>query len=461
MSRFSATSELPATIVEDAANLLQWMFNTEVNNADTFRPVAAIDVMQQFLIQRQVDTPLRTALGAMPNDQVGQLPVVLHRAAEDVARIQSLGVADPRSVIPASWDASARPVIPCGVDMIDHRMNGGSEAGETHVLLGPTGVGKTTLATDIVVSAGKRFHAEAVQGGALKAAIYISYEDIFESMSKRVIANAASIKRSNLDAMTSYHDLSRTGHVHAYERRLPGGNDVNPPGEYERLMAAKQWTDTHVQGLDFSGCHTPGAPIRGFGGLNEVRYAVDALADHTQVRPGLIMLDYAGLCVNRSLQRSSGDVARLQFMALRDFVARCTDTLTAKFQCPIWVLHQIKGAKVGGSPTAELDHSDAEGCSSFAANAWFAFVLSNKDKKTNTCLLRCTKSRRAESQADAICYINGDFCKLDDASHRFKIDKVTRRIVPNGDASQLSDNVPGVQPSPAMSMPSVDQDMGF
>ena len=102
-------------------------------------------------------------------------------------------------------------------------------------------------------------------------------------------------------------------------------------------------------------------------------------------------------------------------------------------------MHQLSGQANKKSPTAKMHHADAEGCASFAVNAWFAFCLGNKDQSTNTCLLAATKTRRGEGKDAVVCKIDGAFGQLVDADRQYAIDHVTNKIVKRYERDQFTE----------------------
>ena len=85
-------------------------------------------------------------------------------------------------------------LMPTGVPMLDASMSGGPEAGDVAVILGATGQGRTTLATQILVSAAKLASRSATpEAGKLQ--VYFACNEPILSHQKRVFANAARVKQ--------------------------------------------------------------------------------------------------------------------------------------------------------------------------------------------------------------------------------------------------------------------------
>ena len=211
--------------------------------------------------------------------------------------------------------------------------------------------------------------------------------------------------------------------------------------------ARRGWLNDYCEFADFSGRREAGSVVRGYGGIAEIRQYLDAVTQATGLPIGVVAIDWAGRCVRRYIAAKGGDIQRQQTSMLSEFVGSAFDQVAAPFNCPVFIMHQIKGAS-GKSPTKELTHHDAEGCSTFAVNAWFAFVLGNKDDITHTCLFQVTKTRRGEAASSQICQINGKFSEIIDANTRYKIDRLTHRIVPAEEAARVGQGAQSASPTP-------------
>lgn len=437
VSQMCTDSTVDQDTINKALSFLEWAYPPSFPDAELL-PIPAIDIVRCFLMERHVGTVLQASFqgGMLPDNAT--VPSIVEDAYAAVQRFNTIRAYSRRDPVPDEWEEVAMPTLSTGVDFLDARMGGGTEPREVHVILGPTGVGKTTLGMQITCAMARQNYLAVVNGtpGAeRKMHVFISYEDERRSMVIRALAYCARIDKSRLEHMRSYNELTRRGNLLLYERQMYGEGDVS--GEYERMQEAKAWLNQYCDFADFSGKRTPGEPTRGYGGMREIRQYLDTLTMTLGIRLGVVVIDWAGKCVRRHIASKGGDIQREQPVMLSEFVGSAFDTVSSHFECPVFICHQIKGA-VGISPTKKLTHLDAEGCSTFAISAWFAFVLGNKDEHSNTCLFRVTKTRRGESDIGLICRINGMFGEILDGSAQYAIDQATHRIVPRSELEHVA-----------------------
>lgn len=440
ISQMLVSPDCDQQLIDETQAFLQWAFPPAFAD-DQLVPAYAIDLIKSFMIERRVANSLQSAFQAGVPINHSTVPALVETAYQQIQQLSSIQNYTRRGAVPMEWEEVAAPTIRTNVPIIDENMNGGTEPREVHVILGPTGVGKTTLGMQIVCSMARLNYTnvtEGVAGATRKLHVFISYEDARRSMVVRALAFTARIDKTRLEQMGSYNELTRRGNLLPYELQMLSRHE-DPPGEYERMCEAREWLNDYCEFADFSGSRTPGEPVRGYGGIAEIRQYLDAVIHATGLPIGVVAIDWAGRCVRRYITAKGGDMQRQQTTMLSEFVGQAFDHIAAPLNCPVFIMHQIKGA-AGKSPTKELTHHDAEACSTFAINAWFAFVLGNKDEKTHTCLFQVTKTRRGEAAASQICLINGKFSEIVDSQNRYKIDRVSNSIVLSTDADRVDSN---------------------
>lgn len=421
-----------------AAEVIDWIWDSHADES-SFEDDVALNYIQIFLIDREVNQELRQAIRNANGMPIPDLPVLLEDLSDRHRRIVTLGQDLSHTGIPDRWETSSRVLYPTGVSMFDERMNGGSEPGDVNALLGPTGVGKTMVAMQLLNSSARLSGAAAAVGQPAHINVFISYEDNLRSMQTRAMCNAAQIRKDRVERMRSYRELSTRGDLQDYElRRFAHLRDSEGeiPGELERLEMARPWLNAYARFLDFSGSREAGPPA-GDGGVAEIRMALDRVQQETGLPLGLIVVDWAGDACSRWLYAQGKDADRNLPIELKDYIKRIHSLITAPFGARALVVHQLKGAVNNRPPTTLPHHSEAEWCASFAVNAWFAFCLGTKDQFSNTCMLACTKTRRGQGAQPIVCQIDGAFGQLVQADHAFRPDPASRRILPRNEAEAV------------------------
>lgn len=438
MPRMRTDISLTQADYEDAIKLINFVWSDRFATEGDFNDDAALRWIQCILIDRDINRELtrkvQDAHGA--GTAIENLPGVLADLSERYQAIQGLQGSHASVVVPDSWATERRALVPTGIPLFDVRMSGGNEPGDVNVLLGPTGVGKTMAGMQIATSTARLAHHNVENHGQEpKVSVFVSYEDDIRAMRVRGICVGAEIHKERLERMEDYSGLSTQHNLQDYERErwaaaLRQRQPVN--GERERLELASRWMNRYLRFLDFSGSRSS-RPPRGNGGIAEIRTALEQVRQETGMQIGTVIIDWAGTAVRKHLRAQGKDPDRLLSIELTDYVDRVHSQITAPFDCVGWVLHQLKGQANNRPPTARLHHSDAEWCSSFAVNAWFAFILGNKDERTNTCLFSCTKTRRGEGMSSIVCRIDGAFGRLVEAGNEFRVDPTSRQIISRRD----------------------------
>ena len=460
--RLHGDHTLDEAAFQDAMELLSWMWSDRWTSDGDFNDEAAIRWIQHILIDREIRVELtdRVQMAAQVGMPIANLPNLLSSLSERYQAIESLQTSTVLETVPVSWASSQRDLVPTGIPMIDDRLNGGNEPGDVNVLLGPTGVGKTMTGMQILTSGAQLTHMQVQRGGTPKMHVFVSYEDDLRAMRVRGICVAAEIDKTRLERMVDYSELSTMGDLQTYEQtRFASLLRQRQPvlGERERLEQAMVWMNQYIRYGDFSGSREFG-PSRGNGGLAEVRTVLEQIRQEAGYPIGTVVIDWAGMACRRHLRAQGKDIDRGLPLELMDYVDRVHNQITAPFDCVGWVLHQLKGQANGRPSATQLHHSDAEWCSSFAVNAWFAFVLGNKDQRTNTALFGCTKTRRGEGMNSVICRIDGAFGRLVQADDLYRIDPVGRRIISRSEAAAVGAS--GAQSRPSAGRESLNVDAG-
>lgn len=415
----------------DVQGLIGWVYGIP---DDELLEIDGKRLFQQFLEERAVVAPLQAYLSGLG----GRIPQGLDERLRRVDAQLGLigGITRSGAVAAFNADANYRPVAlqltSTGVSFLDEMMEGGAAPGEVYYLMGPTGVGKTLAGLQIAYSGALTQQLLASQGATLGHWYYFTYEQPVEpDLIQRLWSCAADI---HIDTFRKGEEFSTSASLKPYERlryakRLERSEDV--PGELERLNAqrTRMTEQANLWLKDMSGGDKTD-PYAGSGGLPEVERFLDAEVRRGRKVAGFV-IDYVELVVDRYLRQKNVSDDRRKYNELKTFGDVSRQRLAEKCGCSGWLLHQLAGAANKRRPTAAQHHSDGSGCKSMADNAAFAFNLGTKDRDSSTCLISCSKSRRASGDdKQRVLYVDGAFGKMEAADTQFTLDRRTNRIVP-------------------------------
>ena len=441
LSRLHANEVVDDDVIKEADSLLNWMWGPLCPEYSLV-PDAAHEWLRALLHDRVVTKPLMQEIRKADMGGGIHLPSMVKDIVAKLENVDSVGIKIPDTCIPHDLNGEENvPTIPTGISFIDSRMSGGMQPGEVNVLLGPTGVGKTTLGMQLAVEGARYSHLRSKEFDApKKQSVFLSYEISLREMQIRMMTYAAQIDKSRLEQV-KFDELSSRENLQDYERRrwkrqIMDGAEV--PGEKDRWNSAVPWLHDHMHLMDMSA--DQGDSNLGNGGIAEIKGTLDKI-NNQRDRAGfnVIVIDWAGMVARQYLRAQNEQVDKLYYHELYEFVSRIRRQIAKPYNCQVWVLHQLTGQANKKGPTARMHHSDAEGCSSFAVNAWFAFCLGNKDQSTNTCLLSATKTRRGAGQDAVVCKIDGGFGRLLDADKYYEACSLSGGIVSKQENSHLVD----------------------
>lgn len=423
-----------------------------VNPADLQLAITR-DYVRKFLRERYVYAPLAASLASGDSTN---LPEMLADASERYQRILQVDKFPVIAALPDDWSIATTPreVESTGVPFLDIFMDGGHAPGDTNGILGPMGVGKTTMAATLAVGVArtqqtKRRHLveQGVTDAPLKIVYLVTYEQSAADIQILLRANAASIQTSRLAAMRHpEQDLSSCmrGDYQAYEHAVhmaengQNSGTVVQTGEYERLLGAREILRNGIQIVDLSGV---GSESRsGDGGVEEVA----ALISQDQQRrgnPGVacVIVDYVLLAVNRWLNRENLDETKHKRHAVANYVDRSRLMIGGKLKTPVWLLHQLNNEGNKGDPTKVTSHTQASESSAFAAALVYCACLGTKDPTSMCTLLNFSKTRRSAGLPQPIIlHINGAMARMEEAGRRYAINYNRRRIEFAADMAQVN-----------------------
>jgi energy-coupling factor transporter ATP-binding protein EcfA2 len=366
-------------------------------------------------------------------DNILELDDILNRALRETQHYSSIAVPERTVFDILAETKNTKSILSTGIPFIDTLIDGGFGDEEVAVLLGATGAGKTTLAVQMLCSAARLAYRQNPNN--VKKMVLFSYEDNELNLAERIICYSAQLPRHRWKQIRNleniYNELSDAHHPQPYELTHFSGELESLIGERERLETARDWLDAAVRAVDFSGRGS--AREAGCKGIPEIARYLKQL--NTDI--GLVIIDWAGMLVRRYLEyrneRNLDSARILRLQALCDDAYRL---IASEFKCPVLIVHQLNGQANKASPTAELSHADAEGCKTFAVNAWHAFVMGPRDNRLNIVKFICTKTRSGRLREHRLLQLNEEFCRFEDVTHKYIIDRVTRKIISNDELRQ-------------------------
>jgi len=420
-------------MMEAESSLRVW-YDKSVFPDEALEPSYAEECLRQVLLERTIGAAAQRLSNDMQLqgqvDYTGFAEAVYQKAAK-IAQLQEKELPDTS---PAEWVVTDNEKIPTGVRFVDD-MLGGSEAGDTNVLLGPSGVAKTLFGIQMLCARGKQaYDYEQTTGEPGGLSVYFSYEDGLKSLRPRALSCACRIHKEHLENLKSLSELSTINTLHAYERQLFKGDSISC--ERQRYAENHVWLNKYTLLIDFS--DSPEA-LGGKGGIPEIRSMLGMIQEKRKRPFDSFYFDYAGLIVTRMLEQRDGNTDR-RVSELGGFVDKVRSQIAVPFGAVCWVIHQVNGKAQQASPTARLSHTNAEWCKGFANNAYAALVLGTKDINSNACMLAATKTRRGRTPKPIPVQICGELSCLNDASRELTVDGYVDQLKPIHEVAKLHGN---------------------
>ncbi len=279
------------------------------------------------------------------------------------------------------------------VPFLDKLLGGGTAPTGVYGILGPTGIGKTHLASMIAsngATSGSVFEDTCQQSFPW---ILFDIETQRLPAEQRIFSHAARVKRGNV----------WTGHaaIQAYEQErradLPNkqGRLIS---EVKRLACAEKALVRQLTAICMDDLYEEhsGSVVWKFTNIVDwIDERVDEISSDSRL--GGIVFDGVSNIWNHTAKTSS--MTEREF--IQDFVDNFCRELSSTKQCPVWVSHQLNGTACVASPLAPLTHRDAARCKTFARSLDACFVLGNP-AQNGIFSIQCTKSLPGSARLDRL-----------------------------------------------------------
>jgi hypothetical protein len=275
----------------------------------------------------------------------------------------------------------------------------------------------------------------------------VAYEEELALVRPRFLSYAANChkdliaegKWSEMSTMKkkNYKPYEKTRYKSMFDR------NVKVPGELERVNTAKTQLNKNMRVVDFSGRDRNMFELSG-----EMENGIaKAIEKHQQSagNPGVAMIaiDYAGAAADRHCQVYNKDPDRHLRHLLGRFPLRVSNSIAKKFDCPVWIFHQMDtkaNARKAGVVPAITDVSEAK---NFMENCVYGFMVGTQTKD-HLAVMACVKQRRSGKREPIVIKIDGAFGRVLGTDGAYRIDR--GRIVSTKDLNKVSDAAPVTRP---------------
>lgn len=368
---------------------------------------------------------------------VTSLGPMLDSYQEKAASIESLTTEKTSVAFPEGWDKTAGiKIYSTSIDCLDKFTNNGDAAGEVYGLMGPFGSCKTTVAVMRAVEAARTSHAMENSpdwDGVTRLSFMFSYEARLDELRQRIISYAAGIPRDSVESMgtTGKEMLSTAQSLKPYEladqhTSVETGSLVQ--GEQERMDEVIPWLNKYLRIIDMTG-HAEGNKGAGNGYIEEIAAKIkNELLSETDLKlqPFVVVVDYVGIMCKRYLAAKNKDESQLTNLVTAAG-GRAANLIAKRFNCAVWLLHQLNGESNSKSAGTMNKHTDAANSKSFAENLDFAIQFGTPTID-GLCQVVCTKHRRFKAMPPMVIRIVGEFNKIEPADSKYKINASTGKI---------------------------------
>jgi hypothetical protein len=139
-----------------------------------------------------------------------------------------------------------------------------------------------------------------------------------------------------------------------------------------------------------------------------------------------VVVDYVGAMAKRHLASTGEDMSNLRHL-IGGAPLLFRNQIADRFDCPVWLLHQLSAQANKKGAGAEFDYTDAAESGSFAENLDFCLVI-GKPMLNGLCQLVNAKHRRTGASLPFIIQVEGERYRTIWEKGKYGIDPVTHGI---------------------------------
>jgi RecA/RadA recombinase len=277
-------------------------------------------------------------------------------------------------------------LVSTGVDFVDEVLGGGTKRSGVYGVIGPTGVGKSTLAAMLAVRGALRAHNTTgnekfdLVHRRKRPWILLDLRGDSANTRRLVISYAANVDQS------AFFQTDKPVDSPAQNENVKSAKGLKPSLNENDREASFQRTVTILNGNIYalSACKTCDTPSPA-----GILHYLLSFSDSVKRGIGGIVIDDVRLSWYAHSQKFPKDTNERRFYL--DFVNDFCRALSIKFRCPVWVTHQMSGNACSRRPADQLTHRDAADCKNFADQLDACLVMGTPSEDEHVFSLRCTK----------------------------------------------------------------------
>ena len=390
-----------------------------------------MSLLRRFLQERAAVDQLRGEIAKLDDSDSDGLGRVLSEINTKLVQIKSVGSSVCFMPTEFPEDPEPIPIKSTGVNFLDVMMDGGHADGEVQMLLGLQKSGKTLLMTEMCTASAENYYQIKANGGDHFVACFFSFEMPRARVVSRFYAAGADVSLTELDRIIKKgSDYSTRGNLKPYEIEYYSEKGLyeyhNYAGERERIAAFNATVGHHIANFDMTGYVSRNI---GSGGIDEVVAFLNQLAA-TGKRPGVVVIDYLGLMLEKQIAAEGGDTSKLLRTRMLSTQIACFDRIAIPFQVPVWLIHQYNAESQKASPTKLLRTGDASDARTLGAAVNFSFCMCPPDPETLTAQFLLDLSRRSRGQTVRLIQRQAERGRWIDVNEHYYVDKASDRILP-------------------------------